>query len=264
MASVSWCPDGTDKIHIAGGFRQKPVNMVNCDTSDLVVPASAQFVIEGTIDPDEVVQEGTFGDSSGTYVEALSPVIRVTGLNHRENALFQALQPWSREDDTLFNLCFGSDLLANVRKRYPFVMDLHLIRGTVGGHVVLSVQDAPRSMIRSAIAAVLIHNPHVKMAIAVDEDIEIRNSRELQWAMATRVQADRDLILLPGVQGSTIDPSASPDGSSSKLGIDATFPKDQTDRFKKISIPQQSWDRAMTILEGIGTFQKGNTLGEEL
>ncbi len=263
MAAVSWCPDGTDKIDIAGGFRQKPVRMVNCETADLLVPASSQFVIEGTIDPDEVVGEGTFGDSSGTYVEAQSPLIRVTGLNHRENPLYQALQPWSREDDTLFNLCFGSDLLANIRRSYPFVIDLHLIRGTVGGHVILSVKEAPRPMIRTAIAAVLIHNPHVKMAIAVDEDIEIRNNRELQWAMATRFQADRDLVLIPGVQGSVIDPSVSPDRCSSKIGIDATFPKDQTSRFKKIGIPQQSWNRAMTVLENIGTFQKGSTLGEE-
>ena len=263
LGSVSWCPDGTDKMDIAGAFRRKPVRMVKCETSDVLVPASAQFVIEGTIDQEEVVREGIFGDSSGIYVEAMSPAIRVNGLSHRENALYQALQPWSREDDTLFNLCFGSDLLANIRRSYPFVSDLHLIRGTVGGHVIFSVKDAPRPMIRSAITAVLIHNPHVKMAIAVDEDIEIRNEREMQWAMATRVQADRDFVLIPGVQGSVIDPSISPDGSSCKLGIDATFPKDQTSRFKKITIPPQSWNRAMTVLEKIGTFQKGSTLGEE-
>jgi len=255
VASVSWCPEGTDKIEIAGGFRRRPVDMVSCETVDVIVPASSQFVIEGIIDPETVVHEGMFGDSSGTYVEAMSPVIRVTGLSHRENPVYQALQPWSSEDDALFSLCFGSDLLTNIRKNYPFVTDLDLMRGTVGGHVIFSVKDAPRPMIRSAIAAVLIHNPHVKMAIAVNDDIEIRNYRELQWAVATRVQADRDLLLIPEVTGSTIDPSVSSDGSSCKIGIDATFPKDKMSSFKKIRIPQESSDRALTILEKVGTRQ---------
>lgn len=256
LAAVSSCPEGTHKIDIAGAFRRKPVEMVRCETVDVLVPASAQFVIEGTIDSEETAPEGLFGDSSGTYVEALSPVIRVTGLSHREDPIYQALQPWSREDDTLFNLCFGSGFLAQIRNEHPFIKDLQLIGGTVGGHVVFSVKDAPKPKIRSAIAALLANHTHAKMVIAVDEDIDIHNIREVHWAVATRFQADRDLLLIPEVQGSMIDPSISVDGASCKMGIDATFPKDRLGKFEKIRIPVESRNRARAIVEKATTIQE--------
>ncbi len=258
IASVTWVPGGHDKVEIAGGFRQRPVEMVQCETVDLMVPAHSQYVIEGTIQPGDMAHEGVFGDSSGTYVEAESPVMKVTSVTHRENPIFQALQPWSSEEDVLLNLCFGSDLLEDVRKDYPFVRDVHLVSGTVCAHIIASVSPCPRPACRSAIIALLTHNPFAKMAIVVDEDIDIRNYREVEWAMAMRFQADRDLILLPGVQGHDIDPSALPDGSSCKMGMDATFPKEQLSVFEKIALPPESKRRSREILnKAIKNFQQG-------
>jgi 2,5-furandicarboxylate decarboxylase 1 len=249
IASVTWCPEGNDKIEIAGGLRQKPVEMTRCETVNLNVPAHAQYVIEGSIAPGHTDHEGLFGDSSGTYVEAQSPVMRATGACHREEPIYQALQPWSSEDDALMNLCFGSDLLENVRKDYPFVLDLHLAPGTVAAHVVLAVRPVERPAIRSAMASVLTRNPFVKKVIVVDDDIDIRNQREVEWALASRFQADRDLMRIEGVQGSVIDPSRSPDGSTCKIGIDATYQREFVGRFKKIAIPMASRKKARDILE---------------
>lgn len=251
IASVTRCPGGDDKIEIAGGFKQKPVETVACDTMDLRVPAYAQYLIEGTIRPGHLAHEGIFGDSSGTYVEAQSPVIQVTSVSHRENPIYQALQAWSSEDDALLNLCFGSDLLEDVRKDHSFVRDLHLVTGTLCGQVIASLTPCSTPLRRSAMVALLTRNPFVKTAIVVDEDIDIRNTREVMWAITTRFQADRDLLLLPGVQGSMIDPSALPDGSSCKVGMDATFARDRASAFQKIKVPAESQRRAGEILEKV-------------
>jgi 2,5-furandicarboxylate decarboxylase 1 len=259
VGSVIWCPDGYDKLDIAGGLRQKAVEVVACDTVDLRVPAYSQYVIEGRIEPGDVASEGTFGESSGIYAEGdKSPVIRVAQVSHREAPLYQALQTWSAEDDALLNLCYGSVLLADLRKEFPFVRDLHIITGTVCAHVIVSVSSHERPMIRSAISAALTRNPFVKMVIAVSEDIDIRNHREVEWAVATRFQADRDLILIPGLQGSVIDPSASADGSSCKIGMDATYPKEREKSYQKIAVPAGILKRAREIVDNVSSgFRKG-------
>jgi 2,5-furandicarboxylate decarboxylase 1 len=225
---------------------------------DLLVPAQAQYLVEGVIQPGEIAPEGVFGESSGVYVHgAQSPVIRVQDLFHREKPLFQALQPWTSEDDTLINLCFGSGLLEELRKKFGFVKDLQLIAGTVGAHAVISVADGRRPVVRSALTALFTLNPFIKMAIVVDDDIDPRNYREVEWAVANRFQADRDLIILPGLQGSVIDPSAGADASVCKVGIDATFPKDRIDSYQKINVPEKSHRRALHILErASGDFQR--------
>ena len=254
IASVIWCPEGDDKIEIAGGLRQKPVEMVRCETVELQVPAHAQYLIEGIIQPEALNHEGLFGDSSGIYVEAESPVIDVTSVCHRKRPLYQALQTWSSEDDALFNLCFGSDLLGAMQKSFPFVRDFHLITGTVCGHAVMSVAECPKPLLRSAMVALLIHNPFVKRVVFVNEDIDIRNPREVEWALATRFQPDQDLLLIPEVYGSVIDPSASPDRGTCKMGMDATFPKERVAAFQKIDIPKESRKRAAEILRKIGNY----------
>jgi 2,5-furandicarboxylate decarboxylase 1 len=251
IASVTRCIGGEDKVEIAGGFRQKAVEMVSCDSVDLRVPAYSQYLIEGTIRPGHLAHEGVFGDSSGTYVEAESPVIQVTSVSHREKPIYQALQTWSSEDDALLNLCFGSDLLEDVRKDHPFIRDLHLVTGTLCGEAIASVRPCSRPMRRSAMIALLTRNPFVKTVILVDEDIDVRNLREVMWALTMRFQADRDLLLLPAVQGSVIDPSSQADGSSCKAGMDATFAPERVSAFQKIKVPAASQKRALQMLENI-------------
>lgn len=250
LAAVTWCPEGDDKLEIAGGLCGAPISVVRCRTVDLLAPARAQYLIEGVIEPGETAQEGVFGESSGIYVQgARSPVIRVRALSQSERPVYQAIQPWTSEDDNLFDLCYGSTLLDELRRKFGFVKDLHLISGTVGAKAVLSVTEGRRPMVRSALTALLTDKPGVKMAIAVNDDIDPRDPREVEWAIATRFQADRDLILLPGLQGSVIDPSAGPDGSACKVGIDATFPVDRIEMYQRIGVSEKYRRRAVEILE---------------
>jgi 2,5-furandicarboxylate decarboxylase 1 len=250
IASVTICPEGEDKIEIAGAMRQKPVEMIKCQTVDLRVPAYAQYVLEGTIQPGNQAREGTFGESSGIYVHEIeSPLIDVKVLYHQQDPVYQALQPWSSEDNEFFNLCFGSDILARIQRDFPFVRDIYLAPGTVSGIALMSVNaSSPTAMVRSAVVATLTASPFVKIVIAVDEDIDVREHRQIDWAVATRFQANRDLIILPDVYGSDIDPSAFPGGASCKVGFDATVPRERREAFERISIPIQIQDRAREVL----------------
>jgi len=249
IAAVTRSPKGDDKIEIAGGFRQKAVEMVKCDTVDLTVPAHSQYLIEGIIEQNAMVHEGPFGDSTGTYLEKESPMMKLTAFSHRKEPIFQALQTWSSEDDALLNLCFTSDLLQEIGVGYPFVRDLHMVSGTLFNHIVASVDTTTRAAKRSAMTALLNGNPFVKQIVLVDKDIDIRSFREVEWAMATRFQADRDLLVLTDIQGSYIDPSVAPDGTASKIGMDATYPNDQIQRFEKITVPAENVELARKILE---------------
>jgi len=249
IASVTRALKGEDKIEIAGGFRQKAVEMVACNTVDLAVPAKAQYLIEGVIEPNATAHEGPFGDSTGTYLEKENPMMKVTSVSHRIEPIFQALQSWSSEDSALLNLCFSSDLLEEIKVGYPFVRDLHMVSGTLFSHIVAATDPNTRSARRSAMTALLNGNPFVKQVIFVNDDINIRDIREVEWAVATRFQADRDILMLNDVTGSPIDPSVLPDGTTSKIGIDATYPSDEIHRFEKIAVPEHERVNARRILE---------------
>ena len=252
IAAVTWCPEGEDKIEIAGGLQNRAVELVDCEKVSLRVPANAQYIIEGVIHPGNMAKEGIFGESSGVYVEGVeSPIINVTHISHRREPLYQALQTWSSEDDALLNLCFGSDVLKNVQMDYPFVTDLHMVSGTAGGHLVISVSDCSGPMLRSAMVAILIRNPFVKKVTVVNDDIDIRNPREVEWAVATRFQADRDFLKISGVQGSVIDPSSFSDGSTCKIGINATFVKEKGKSFAKVGVPEEIEKRALGVVDKI-------------
>jgi len=253
IAAVTWCPDGEDKIGIAGAIRDKAIQMVHCETVDVSIPSRSQFVIEGIIEPNHFGTEGVFGESSGTYVAGVeSPIITVRNVSHRERPLYQALVPWSSEDDALFNLCFGSDILDVAKSDFPFIQDLFVCPGTVSAHIIISVRDASPSEIRCAMEAILKRNPFAKMVTFVNEDIDIRNWREVQWAVSTRFQGDKDLYRISGLEGSEIDPSRLPDGTSTKIGLDATCPKEREEVFGKVAISDSIRGKAREVLDRIG------------
>lgn len=249
IASVVWSPSGTDKLEIAGALRLRPVAVTRAETVDLVVPAEAQYVIEGTIDPGALAEEKQFGDSSGIYVgNVISPLIRCTAVTCRTEPLFQALQTWSAEDDSLFDLCFGSKMLRDASQIFPFILDVSLAKGTCACQANVTMAPTSDASRRAAICYILSANPFIKSVIALDDDIDPRNPEEVQWALATRFQADRDLITLPSMQGSVIDPSAGEGAVTCKTGLDATYPRQKRAQFEKIDVPTEVKQRVARIL----------------
>ncbi|MGZ3535144.1 MAG: UbiD family decarboxylase, partial [Thermodesulfobacteriota bacterium] len=217
-------PTGTDKLSVAGGLRGQPVLVSKAKTVDIDIPAQAEVVIEGYIDPSSEEEDGTLGEGSGYYMTfSKSPTVHVTALSLRKGALYQAIVPWSLEVDNLLYLVHGLDFVPKMQKEIPSLKRIYFIPGTFGSHVVMSIDTGQKGEIRRALTLALSF-PHIKKAIIVDEDINPEDDQEVEWALATRFQADKDLIVLPDLRGQPIDPSSKEGFLTTKMGVDATRP----------------------------------------
>lgn len=237
----------TDKMALAGGLSAEPVKVVRGETVDINVPAFAEVVVEGRLLPNVRVEEGPFGESTGYYLTYQSPVIEVTAITRRKKAIFEIIEPWGREGEVLGYLGYGSEMVRQLKELVPNMVAFHLIPHTCSSHAVASVNDRGRRDARRLLYLILTLFPGVKKATVVDTDVNIYDPYEVEWALATRFQADRDLIVLHDVPGLGIDPS-SRKGRSSKIGMDATIPGDEPEKFEKIWVNEESDKKAKEIL----------------
>ena len=254
IASVSKVPRGTDKLSVAGGLRGNPAPMVKAQMSDLDIP-DAEIVIEGFIDPKGKEKDGTLGESSGYYMTfSKSPTIHVTAVSYRKGAYFHAIVPWGLEVDNLLCLIHGIDFVPKMKKEIPSLKQIHFIPGTFGSHVVMSIETDHKGEIRRALCLALSF-AHIKKAVMVDEDVNPEDDQEVEWALATRFQGDRDLIAISDLRGQPIDPSSKEGFLTTKIGMDATRPKKEG--FKKVDVPIEVKQRLAPILKNLNQISYG-------
>jgi 2,5-furandicarboxylate decarboxylase 1 len=231
LASVVTGPPDLDEYAVAGGLRGQPLEMVKCATVDLEVPAHAEIVLEGRILPHKRETEGPFGEFSKYYgPEGERPVVEFTALCYRNRPIYQTiyLGRQQRENVYLTALPKAADLYRAVREVAPEVRDVYLTPGGCGRyHAVVSMKKRFEGEPRLVLSVVLSHRIGVKHAIVVDEDIDIYDPHEVEWAVATRFQFDRDAIFLNDTP-IHLDPSSAFKRRTglltSKLGMDATLP----------------------------------------
>lgn len=243
-------PLGPDKMAIAGGLRGEPVELAGAQTVAVDVPARAEIVIEGRVLPGVRETEGPFGENTGYYFANVSPVIEVTAITHRDNFIYPGLCPWSADVDTLLSLAAGAELLGQLREHVAGVVDLELTPGTASFSAVVSVRSCPRHEARRLIMLALNLDKRLKMITVVDDDVDVRDAREVGWAMATRMQPDRDTVLIEGAEGYVIDPSASASGGS-KIGFNAT--RGSGPEFDKVAFPAAAAAKARTLIAELMT-----------
>jgi len=252
IASIFKVPAGVDKLSVAGGLKGDPVETTRTETVDLDIPAYGEIVIEGYIDPRDKEEDGTLGESSGYYMAfGKSPTIHVTGLRYRKGALYHAVVPWAREVDSLLYLVHGLDFIPKMRKEIPSLRQIHLVPMTFGSHVVMSMDTDHKGEIRRALTLALSFTS-VKKAVVVDVDVDPQDDQEVEWALATRFQADRDLIVIPELRGQPIDPSSRWTGEgflTTKMGLDATRPKKEG--FEKVDVPEEVKLRLSPVLKDL-------------
>ena len=252
IASILKVPTGVDKLSVAGGLKGGPVETIRAETVDLDIPAHGEIVIEGYIDPRGKEEDGTLGDSSGYYISfGKSPTIHVTGLKVRKGALYHAIVPWTREVDSILYLVHGLDFIPKMRREIPSLRQVHLVPMTFGSHVVMSMDTDQKGEIRRALTLALSF-ASVKKAVAVDVDVDPQDDQEVEWALATRFQADRDLIVIPELKGQPIDPSSRWTGEgfvTTKMGLDATRPKKEG--FEKVDVPEEVKRRLSPVLKDL-------------
>jgi 4-hydroxy-3-polyprenylbenzoate decarboxylase/2,5-furandicarboxylate decarboxylase 1 len=225
LATQWMAPYGTDELELAGALRGSPVEVVKAKTVDLDVPATAEIVIEGTVLPNVREQEGPFGEVSGYYTPAnAKPIIEVSAITHRRNPIYQAALTGmpTTENHILKQLPLEATFYWSLKKEFPGVKAVHFpAAGTVGMISVIAMKQAYECEARNLIAT-MMGSRRNKITIVVDDDIDIFDMEKVLWAIATRTQADQDVIVFPRVVATAMDPSVRKLRVGSALGIDAT------------------------------------------
>ena len=213
---------GVDKLEVAGGLKGKGIKVVQSFDSSIDVPAGAEMYLEGYIDPDDVRRDGPLGEISGYYmVNKESPTMVVNRLSYQTAPMYHALLPTSLESDTYLTFVSRAHMEDAVKKLFPFIVDITFVQKTFGSSVIVSIKPVDRSRIRNLILSMLAF-PMIKKAIVVDEDVDPSDLRDVEWALVTRCLADKDVVIVPGLQGQPIDPQAEHGLGVAKMGIDAT------------------------------------------
>lgn len=218
----------TDEYRTIGGMLGEPLRLVPSETfgGQLLVPAEAEIVLEGHIAPGEMVEEGPFGDYTGYYSPAeLAPVMEVTAITHRRGALFVDIFVGHRDHALLGSVPKEGGIFERIRQIVPGVRAVNLpLSGTGRLHCYVSIDKRVEGEARLVAMAALTGSELIKHVVVVDSDVDVFDDREVLWAVATRVQADRDVEILRGVKGSRLDPSAPNPDYAAKMIIDATRP----------------------------------------
>jgi len=213
---------GQDKLEMAGGLKGKGVKVVQSFDARIDVPAGAEIYLEGYIDTKDVRQDGPLGEISGYYMtNKESPTMIVNRLSYQPAPMYHALLPTSLEGDTYLTFVSRALIEETLKKLFPFIVDLAFVQKTFGSSVVVSVKPVHRSRIRNLLLSLLAFQT-IKKAVVVDEDIDLHNLRDVEWALVTRCVADRDILIIPDLHAQAIDPQAEHGLGVSKMGIDAT------------------------------------------
>jgi 2,5-furandicarboxylate decarboxylase 1 len=222
-----------DEMRFAGGFLREPIPLVRCLTNELEVPAEAEIVIEGEVLAGERHIEGPFGEFTRQYgITRPLPVIKVNAITHRKDAVYQnVLSGKSPEHPIIGALGREPSLFHAVRASVPNVSAVHMPIGSGANmHAWISIRKTAEGEAQKAAFAAFAHQDLVKHVIVVDDDIDIFDPAEVDYALATRVKADRDIFIIPRVKTVVLDPAADEyavgKGTVAKMIIDATKPLD--------------------------------------
>ena len=215
---------GIDELEIANAL--EPLRLVRATTNDLLIPAETEFVIEGTVYLDRLHAEGPFVDLTETYdVVRQEPVLVVKAITHRRDAIWQALLPGALEHKLLMGMPREPTIFRKVNELVR-CLDVNVNPGGCSWlHVIVQIDKQAEDDGKKAIEAAFAGHTSCKHVFVVDKDIDIYNPLEVEWAMATRFQGDRDLVVRPRAPGSSLDPSADAGTHiTARLGFDLTAP----------------------------------------
>jgi UbiD family decarboxylase len=221
-----------DELELVAALRGAPMGVVKCITSDLFVPADAEFILEGYLDErGHAEPEGPYGEFLGYYGGIkTNPVFHLTAITHRKDAVFQTCTIGGRT-----MACTDTAQLAALRTEVTVwraletaVREIRAVYASpaTGGmfNVRIAMQQRVPGEARNAIAAVFASLANVKHVFVVDPDIDIFSDEQMDWALATRFQADRDMVMHSGMRAMPLDPSLAGATVTAKLGFDLTLP----------------------------------------
>ncbi len=230
-----------DERAIMGGLLGEPLELVRCETSDLLAPAHAEVILEGEILPGERTPEGPFSEFTGYSLgRRQREVVRYNAVTMREGALFHDIAVAQVDHLLLSTIPMEANLYRAVRAIVPSVTAVR-VPAPYSCHVAIE-QRVP-GQAKNAILAVLGADMYIKRVVVVDHDVDIFDDREVAWALGTRCQADRDITVISHTRGSDLDPSTDSDGYTAKWGVDATAKPSLAGYTPRNRIPREVMDR---------------------
>ena len=230
-----------DETAIMGGLFGEAMEVVRCETIDLLVPAQAEMIIEAEILPGDTVNEGPFGEFTGYSLGARErEVVKVKAITQRKDAYFYDMNVGHLDHMLLSTVPMEANLLRAVRSMVPSVT---AVRVPSPFTCYVSIEQRLKGQGKNAIMAVFGADLYIKRVVVVDHDVDVYDDRQVNWALATRSQPDRDMIVINGARGSDLDPSTSgDDGFTSKWGVDATAKPLLEEFTPRHHFPDDVWD----------------------
>lgn len=216
FASSTPIPDGVEEYSIAGSLIGEPLELVKCQTVDLLVPAHAELVIEGHISIEHLEPEAPFGEFTGYMGQRrYSLVFEATAVTHRKDLIFCGLmsQMPPSESSKMKKIGVDANYLHHLRNHcnLPEVVDIWFDEIALHSWCVIKLKRCDLAKVWQALYAVLgRHTEPGKMIIAVDEDIDLGDLESVIWAMSYRMQPDKDMVILPENRALALDPSGMP------------------------------------------------------
>src|SRR5438309_4306603 len=249
MGSLAYPPADVGKFEVVGGLLGQPLEVAPCTSIDVHVPAAAEIVIEGEILPGVREPEGPFGEFTGYFSRrSTEHVFQVKAIAMRERPWFQSIGSGRAGDHiTTLGLIREAEIANALGRVIPNVRGVHVpLSGTSSFTAYVSIAQSRPGEAKHVIPIVLGVDHYLKLVIVVDDDIDVFDESEVLWAVATRMQADRDLVVISGSLGAMLDPSADDRGITAKLGIDATRPFGQSFAEKLVMSPEKmTWAREL-------------------
>ncbi|MBQ6628991.1 MAG: UbiD family decarboxylase [Methanobrevibacter sp.] len=234
LASTTSIPIDYDEMDVANAFKGGNLELIKC--GNLNVP-QADIILEGKISVTETVPEGPFVDLTDTYdIIRDQPIINLETMHIKNDAVYHAIIPAGFEHKLLQGLPQEPRIFKAVKNAVPTVENVVL---TEGGccwlHAVVSIRKQTEGDGKNAIMAALSAHPSLKHCVVVDTDVNVFDAEDVEYAISTRVKGDRDIMIVPNVRGSSLDPVAESDGTTTKIGVDATKSLKTLEKFERVS-----------------------------
>ncbi|QTH62753.1 4-hydroxy-3-polyprenylbenzoate decarboxylase [Psychrosphaera ytuae] len=228
LGAVTPVPDTLSEYGFAGLLRESKTEVVKCISNDLQVPASAEFVLEGYLDPNETAPEGPYGDHTGYYNEVEEfPVFTVTHITHRKDPIYHSTYTGRPPDEpAILGVALNEVFVPIIQKQFPEIVDFYLPpEGCSYRMAVVTMKKqypghAKRVMM--GVWSFLRQFMYTKFVIVCDDDVNARDWDDVMWAITTRMDPARDTVMIENTPIDYLDFASPVSGLGSKMGLDAT------------------------------------------
>ena len=243
VAAQSRIAHPPSEFDVAGSLMKESLEVVRCETIDVLVPASAEIIIEGEIPPHTFEEEGPWGDFTRYHQVAKRHPVKIKAITHRKNPIVHDMGSWSSLGPILGRIPQHAFMNRQLKEAVPDVKLFRFGPATGWFYGFIQLDKKHPAQPKQAILAAFANDIYLKYVVCFDTDIDIENGAQMAWALSTRVQADRDVIILPGILGTDLDLSAKEESVVTKVGVDATAKPFRKDMPPVAKVPDEVMKR---------------------